>query len=89
MSKWMNFNKRVELISKTSHYINRMKELKVKCSKKQNGRERRQIDNALLTAADFGFKQFRERILNAKITELKGLNIENLDSKSKGVCRKK
>lgn len=58
-----------------------MNELNSTC--KQNERKRRQIDSALITLSDFGFKKLRESILNKKINEFKDLNTENSSSKSK------
>lgn len=62
-----------------------MNELNSTCNRKrQHERERRQIDSALITTTDFGFKKLRESILNEKINELKNSNIKNLNAESKG-----
>lgn len=79
----MNFDKKLELISKTAHYINRMKELNSTCNGKQsNVRERRQIDSVLMTTTDFAFKKLQENILNEKINELEHLNVKKLSPAS-------
>lgn len=84
MSRWSSFDKRVELVTKAAHYLNRMNELNSTCNKKHNERKRRQIDSAMITLTDFGFKKLRENILSKRINELKDLNTEKVNPKSNG-----
>lgn len=81
MSRWSGFDKRVEMVKITANYINQLNELNSTCNRQQISRPRRQIDNAVITAVDFGFKKIRENILNEQINEL--YNTENMSSKSK------
>lgn len=83
-SSMMSFEKRVKIVTETANFVNRIKELNSKCDREMIIRERRQIDGALLTAADFGLKQFQKNILNVKLNELESLRIENMNLESKG-----
>lgn len=85
LSRRLNFNKKIDLITKTSFYLNQLKALNSTCARK-HVRERRQLDNAFLTAADFTFKKMRERVLDEKIDELSHLNVENLSTNLTGEC---
>lgn len=83
MSRWSSFDKRLELVTKSAHYINRMNELNATCNKKHQGRDRRQIDSAMMSAVDFGLKKIEDDILTEKLNEFKNLDVGTLNSKSK------
>lgn len=78
------FQKRLELVNNTAHFINRAKELNSKCNGEPMIRTSRQIDSALVTAADFGFKQFQKHIISIKLDELMSQHADNLNSESQG-----
>lgn len=84
VKKWATFEKRVELVTTTAHYINEMNKLNSSCNKIHHERKPRQIDSAIMTMSDLGFKNIQTDILNEKIIELKNSNIKNLSPQSKG-----
>lgn len=80
----LSFKNRFKIVTETANFVNRMNELNSKCGREMIIRERRQIDGVMLTAADFGLKQFQKNILNAKLNELESQHSENMNLKSKG-----